>query len=80
MGKDAGVLTAWARHGKSYDPACWDRLVRVTCWTDEDLARQREALGGKSEILPDITLTDGFHQILDYVDFTPVNQLQSRKE
>ncbi|MBL6975106.1 MAG: HAD family hydrolase [Deltaproteobacteria bacterium] len=80
MGNDAGVLTAWARYGKSYDPACWERLVRITCWTDEDLTRQREALGGKSEILPDITLTDGFQQLLDYVDFVPVNQLQSRKE
>jgi len=73
MGKDAGVLTAWAQYGKSYDPESWKRLVRITCWTDEDLARQREAQGEVSVIRPDITLRNGFHQLLDYVDLVEPN-------
>lgn len=80
MGKDAGVLTAWALYGKSYDPLCWERLVRITCWTDEDLARQREAQGGRSEIRPDITLMDGFHQVLDHVGFGPLSPERTRQD
>ncbi len=71
MAKSAGVVSAWARYGTAVDPDLWERLVRVTHWTEADVEREkelREKAGLDRE--PDLTL-DGISDLLDMVDFKP---------
>jgi hypothetical protein len=37
MAERAGVVSAWAKFGSSYDPKLWSQLVRVTHWTEHDV-------------------------------------------
>src|SRR5262249_29700835 len=39
MAKEAGITAIWAAYGVQYDPACWAFLVKITHWTDDDVAR-----------------------------------------
>jgi FMN phosphatase YigB (HAD superfamily) len=43
MAKAAGVWAAWAEYGTKYDPELWNRLVRITHWTKEDVERAEQA-------------------------------------
>lgn len=64
MAKTAGVTAVWARYGTGYEPNLWDILVRVTHWTDEDVAREAELRSLYSDIQPDYTI-DRFVDLLD---------------
>lgn len=64
MAKTAGVTAVWARYGTRYEPSLWDILVRVTHWTDEDVAREAELRNLYSDIQPDYTI-DRFVDLLD---------------
>lgn len=56
MAKSAGVTAVWARYGTRYERSLWDILVRVTHWTDEDVAREAELSNLYSDIQPDYTI------------------------
>ena len=56
MAKTAGVTAVWARYGTTYERSLWDTLVRVTHWTDEDVAREAALSSLYSDIKPDYTI------------------------
>ncbi|RKH19775.1 HAD family hydrolase [Corallococcus sp. CA041A] len=42
MAQSAGVTSAWAEYGTKYDPSLWGTLVKISHWTEEDIARDSE--------------------------------------
>ena len=64
MAKKAGVTAVWARYGTGYEPSLWDTLVRVTHWTDEDVAREAELSNLYSDTQPDYTI-EAFADLLE---------------
>lgn len=71
MAKSAGVVSAWARYGVAIDPDLWERLVRVTHWTEADVEREKELReNARLDTEPDLTL-EGISELLDMVDFKP---------
>jgi phosphoglycolate phosphatase-like HAD superfamily hydrolase len=44
MAKRAGVTAVLARYGRAHDQADWDLLVRITHWTEEDVAGESDAV------------------------------------
>jgi FMN phosphatase YigB (HAD superfamily) len=44
MAKRAGVTAVLARYGREVDDDDWDLLVRITHWTEEDVAGERDAV------------------------------------
>ncbi len=63
MAKAAGVTAVWARYGTHYDRDLWKILVRVTHWTDEDVAREEVLRKEHSTVEPDFTV-DSFEKVL----------------
>jgi len=63
MATAAGVTAAWARYGTQYDRDLWKILVRVTHWTDEDVAREEELKKEYHGVNPDFTI-DSFDEVL----------------
>jgi phosphoglycolate phosphatase len=57
MAQKAGVHSAWAKFGTSYDKSLWPQLVRVTHWTEADVERENtlreEARGTQPECVLD---------------------------
>lgn len=67
MAKAAGVAAAWAKYGTHYDKTLWNVLVRVTHWTDADVARENELRHRFDKIVPDCTL-ERFSDLLAFAD------------
>ena len=68
MAESAGVRSALARYGTHSDPSDWQRLVRVTHWTADDLAREERLRIEASSTTPDVVL-DSFSDLLAAFDF-----------
>ncbi len=64
MAKEAHVLAAWAKYGVASEREEYSLLRRVTHWTDEDVARERE-IYSKSSVSPDLILENSFSEILE---------------
>lgn len=56
MAKRAGMRSAWAKYGTSHDPEDWAMLVRITHWTEEDVARVEDARRRWGHVVPDVEL------------------------
>jgi phosphoglycolate phosphatase len=56
MAKRANVTAVWAAYGTRYDKCLWDILVRVTHWTDEDVAREERLRHDFGNIMPDLSI------------------------
>ena len=69
MANAAGVHSAWAKYGTQFQRADWDRLVRVTHWTEEDVRRARESESHGRNATPEVTLHARFDEILDHFSF-----------
>jgi phosphoglycolate phosphatase len=69
MAKTAGVIAVWARYGTKFDRGLWNKIVRVTHWTKEDVSREVELGKLYSHIQPDYTI-DGFADLINILDRT----------
>lgn len=63
MAVQAGVTSVWAKYGHSYDHNCWETLVSVTHWTDEDVKREKMLKEMYGEVKPDLVI-ENFSDIL----------------
>lgn len=68
MAKKAGAVAAWARYGGKYNPNLWEKLVRVTHWTDEDVIREKRLREEYQDIHPDVEI-DAFSDLLKLFKF-----------
>jgi FMN phosphatase YigB (HAD superfamily) len=65
MAKAAGVFAIWAKYGVTQRQDVYERLVRVSHWTAEDVARERELRERARSVEPDYVLEGGFADILN---------------
>lgn len=70
MAKAAGTYAAWARYGSNHDPDLWQKLVRVTHWTADDVAKEKRLREEFQDIHPDVEI-DNFSELLSYFSFGP---------
>lgn len=71
MASAAGVFSIYAKYGTERDPSDWDKLVRVTHWTDDDVAREAELRKAAQLVEADFVAKISFAEIL-----TPFGLLQ----
>jgi FMN phosphatase YigB (HAD superfamily) len=64
MAKRANVFAIWAAYGTTYDKALYDGLVRVTHWTQEDVAREVLLRDEAIRVHPDYVAKNSFKEIL----------------
>jgi len=65
MAKRAGVFAIWAKYGAAHAREEYASLVRVTHWTQEDVAREKVLAEESAQIQPDYVLKKGFDEVLD---------------
>lgn len=70
MAQSAGVRSAWARYGTEVDPVLWQKLVRVTHWTEHDIENEARLKAESAGTRPDVVL-DNFGDLLRSFDFVP---------
>lgn len=64
MAKEIGVTAVWANYGRNFSSDCWDILVQITHWTDDDVKREEQLKKNFSNIKPDYTI-ECFSELLN---------------
>lgn len=77
MAQSAGVHSAWARYGTEVDPALWQKLVRVTHWTEHDVEREARLKAEAAGARPDVVL-ESFGELLKCFEFLPKRYAEGR--
>lgn len=70
MAENAGIRSAWARYGTEVEPGLWEKLVRVTHWTEKDIDHETRLKEQAVGVRPNATL-DCFADLLDRFEFSP---------
>ena len=68
MARRAGCFAIWAKYGVHRDPAMYDRLVRISHWTEEDIVRERNFAQEASTIAPDFTCENSISELLGVLE------------
>lgn len=69
MAQSANVLDAFAAYGAAQNSEAYELLRRVTHWPDEAVTSEKEMVA-RPTITPALTLSTGFGELLDKVDFS----------
>lgn len=64
MAKEAGVFAIWARYGAQHDPKIYEKLVRISHWTPEDVEREKKLARIGASVKPDFIAAHSFGEIL----------------
>lgn len=56
MAKSVGMTAVWANYGRRFSPDCWDILVRITHWTEDDVKKEEQLKKAFSNVKPDYTV------------------------
>lgn len=67
MAKRAGVFCVWAKYGAQHESSEYGRLVRITHWTPEDVAREKSLHREAAGVAPDYVARDSFLEVLDAI-------------
>lgn len=65
MAKQANVCAIWAKYGASHRESDYDKLVRISHWTEDDVKREKTLKERAKHIRPDHVLERGFAEISD---------------
>jgi phosphoglycolate phosphatase-like HAD superfamily hydrolase len=68
MARRAGCYSVWAKYGVRRDPEMYNKLVRISHWTDEDIARERNFTDEASKITPDFICERSLAELLEVLD------------
>ena len=67
MAKKAGVFSIWAKYGAILHTDDYEKLVRITHWTQEDVEKERRLRKEAENIRPDFVAEDSFVEILSAI-------------
>jgi FMN phosphatase YigB (HAD superfamily) len=68
MARRAGCFAVWAKYGVRRDPAMYEMLIRISHWTDAEIARERDFAQEASMIEPDFTCEKSIIELLTILD------------
>jgi len=68
MAKRANVPSIWAKYGAQHDPELYKKLVRISHWTTEEVAREISLKEEAKNIKPDFVAETSFIEVLAALD------------
>jgi len=69
MANEADVFSIWAKYGASHREGVYEKLVRVSHWTEDDVMREIELKKRAASVRPDFIAERSFEEILEALDF-----------
>ncbi len=68
MAKRAGVFSIWAQYGAEHDPETYAKLVRISHWTSDEVAKELRLKEEAKSIQPDYIACTSFAEVLTALD------------
>jgi phosphoglycolate phosphatase-like HAD superfamily hydrolase len=63
MARRAGIFSIWAAYGAQHDPETYNKLVRISHWTPDEVARERKLKDEARKIKPDCIAQMSFDEV-----------------
>lgn len=73
MAKRANVTSIWAKYGTVHRPQDYERLVRISHWSESDIDRERLLAREASSVAPDFVADHYFSQVLPALGLVKVS-------
>jgi FMN phosphatase YigB (HAD superfamily) len=67
LARGAGVFAIWAKYGIAHKSENYQRLIRITHWTEDDLSRERALSEAAQSVQPDYVLEQSFGEIIEAI-------------
>jgi phosphoglycolate phosphatase len=67
MAKKAGCFAIWAKYGTRVDQESYERLIRISHWTTDEIAREREYAKAARKVAPDFICDSSIVELLSAV-------------
>ena len=67
MAKRAGCFAVWAKYGAHTDRAMYERLIRISHWSSDDIEREKNYAAEARSIEPDLTCEKSLEELLPHV-------------
>lgn len=64
MAKNAGCFAVWAKYGAHTDSVMYEKLIRISHWTSEDIQRERNYATEAAKIRPDFVCERSIAELL----------------
>jgi FMN phosphatase YigB (HAD superfamily) len=64
MAKRASVFSIWAAYGAQHDPQLYEKLVRISHWTADEVARELQLKEEAKDVHPDFIARTSFAEVL----------------
>jgi phosphoglycolate phosphatase len=68
MAKRAGMFSIWAQYGAEHDPETYAKLVRISHWTSDEVAKELRLKEEAKSIKPDYIARSSFAEVLTALD------------
>lgn len=68
MAKQAGSFAVWAKYGSRPSPRVYERLVRISHWTADDVAKEKALQVEASTVTPDFVCQHSFREVLPAIE------------
>jgi phosphoglycolate phosphatase-like HAD superfamily hydrolase len=65
MAKKAGCFAIWAKYGVHRDKPMYDKLIRISHWTKEDIRREEDYAAEAEKISPDFVCERSIVEVLE---------------
>ena len=65
MAKEAGIYAIWAKYGTKHSAEDYNRLVRITHWTEADIVREKKIKEKSKNVHADAVLKSNFAEIIN---------------
>jgi FMN phosphatase YigB (HAD superfamily) len=67
LAQRAGFQSIWAAYGAKHSEADYEKLVRISHWSESDILREKALVTQASSVHPDYTCYTSFAEVLDIV-------------
>lgn len=71
MARDAGVFSIWAEYGTKHDTDEYEKLVRITHWSSEDVEREKKFSEMAKNVKPNFVISNSFGEVLEPLGLIP---------
>lgn len=75
MASQAGLISVWAKYGTTFDRDLYQKLVRISHWTPEDIQREADYSTAAGEVSPDFICENSFSEILKEPHFFSASEM-----
>ncbi len=70
MAKNCNIFSAWAKYGTNFLKSDYEKLVKISHWSTEDVEREIKLKKEAANVMPDLILKESFSEILQATQIT----------